>query len=70
MENGMGASHLCVWGHPRRYPSNVGGGAPVSYPRIHARIAARADYLVFEGTISIFEWLHALRPIDEVLTDI
>jgi len=65
-----------VWGHPRRYPFERWEAAEAyrfpPIPAFHsAAIAAqRRDYLVFEGTISIFERLHALRPIDEVLTDI
>ncbi len=65
-----------VWGHPHRYPVESWDAAgryvfpPVPAFNSSAIAAQRQEYLVFEGTISLFERLHALRPIDEVLMDI
>jgi len=65
-----------VWGLPRRYPLECWDAAdscvfpPVPGFNSAAIREQRQDYLVFEGTISIFERLHALRAIEEVLMDI
>lgn len=65
-----------VWGHPRRYPFESWEAAEAyAFPSVPTfdgdAIGAQCrNYLVFEGTISLFERLHALRPMDEVLTGI
>ena len=72
-----------IQGHPKEYPFDHWSAGqtfrfpPVPRPGSHifeeerTRVASRKqDYLVFTGWISIFEKLHALRPIDEVLMDL
>lgn len=65
-----------VWGHPRRYPfENWEAAAAYAFPPfpLPDRVTLakqREEYLVFAGTVSIFERLHALRPMDEVLMDL
>ncbi|MCF6284164.1 MAG: hypothetical protein L3K26_03110 [Candidatus Hydrogenedentes bacterium] len=65
-----------VHGHPRRYPfESWEEAADYSFPPLPvigrtALAEQRKNYLVFSGWISIFEKLHALRPMDEVLMDI
>ncbi len=63
-------------GHPKAYPfANWEEAADYQFP-VRASIdrekvtRQRADYLVFDGGVSIFEKLHALRPMDEVLMDL
>ena len=65
-----------IWGHPNKYPFKSWYEA-VDYqfpyiPVIDAATIAeqQKEYLVFSGWISIFEKLHALRPLDELLMDI
>ena len=65
-----------VHGHPNRYPFASWAQAtayqfppPVAIDT--AAIAAqRTEHLVFSGWVSIFEKLHALRPMDELLMDL
>ena len=65
-----------IQGHPLCYPFGSWREAvkyrfpdpPASDPAVRAE--ERSRYLVFDGGISIFERLHALRPIDEVLVDL
>lgn len=65
-----------VWGHPRRYPFENWEAAeayqfpPFPLPDKALLAKQRETYLVFNGSISIFERLHALRPIDQVLVDV
>lgn len=72
-----------VAGHPKTYPFDSWEAAadyafpprPSADPQAFAvqkRTVAeqREHYLVMKGGISIFERLHALRPIDEVLMDL
>jgi len=68
-----------IAGHPRNYPfTGWEEAADYTFPPVTcfsaldlAKVAAqRRDYLVFSGWISIFEKLHALRPMDEVLMDL
>ncbi|MEW6750875.1 MAG: uroporphyrinogen decarboxylase family protein [Candidatus Latescibacterota bacterium] len=69
-----------VAGHPRRYPfASWREGRdyqfpPVAEPDSQAAAARAAEvaaqqqtYLVFDGGISLFERLHAVRPLEEVL---
>lgn len=72
-----------VAGHPKTYPF-AGWEASTAYTfpplpsadahtfaaQHHTITEQREHYLVFGGSISIFEKLHALRPIDEVLMDL
>lgn len=77
-EWGITWEHLIygVWGHPKRYPFESWEAAasyafPVQPALDRPAVAEqRKDYLVFAGSISIFERLHSLRPIDEALMDI
>jgi hypothetical protein len=65
-----------VHGHPKNYPfSSWRAAKDYRFPAMpvidKTEIAKqREEFLVFMGWISIFEKLHALRPIDEVLVDI
>lgn len=68
-----------VNGHPRRYPFGSWEEAedfqfPAIRPIPPADIARMAEhrkrYLLFNGWVSLFEKLHALRPMDEVLMDL
>ncbi len=71
-----------VWGIPRGYPFASWAEAaeyqfppPSAFPAQNAldktRLSKlREDYLIFTGWISIFERLHAFRPLDEVLVDL
>lgn len=65
-----------VHGHPRRYPFPSWSAArDYTFPPLPPIDAAgvarqREQFLVFSGWVSIFEKLHALRPMDEVLMDI
>ncbi len=62
-----------VYGHPKKYPfENWEEAADSKFPSLPVIDSVklgeqRKDYLVFSGWISIFEKLHALRPMDEVL---
>ncbi|MBL0176368.1 MAG: hypothetical protein IPP94_14065 [Ignavibacteria bacterium] len=65
-----------VHGHPRSYPfSSWSAARDYAFPPTPAIDAAevaiqREQYVVFSGWISLFEKLHALRPLDEVLMDL
>jgi hypothetical protein len=65
-----------VHGHPYRYPfpswEAAAGWAfpPAAIPDADAVTALRQRYLVFDGWVSVFEKLHALRPMDELLMDL
>lgn len=65
-----------VHGHPRSYPfSSWSEAKDYSFPPFPAIDAAevarqREQFVVFSGWISLFEKLHALRPMDEVLMDL
>lgn len=68
-----------IQGHPKSYPfSGWEAAADYIFPEdttISASektyiIEQREKYLIFRGWISIFEKLHALRPMDEVLMDL
>ena len=68
-----------VYGHPKKYPlvnwqeARDYGFPPISKFAVSDKETVRVlqkNYLLFEGWISIFERLHALRPIDEVLLDL
>jgi len=66
-----------VWGHPRRYPLQSWAAAKeYTFPApllIDAAFIAqqRKEHLVFSPiTLSLFERLHALRPMEEVLISI
>jgi uroporphyrinogen decarboxylase len=81
---GTEAEHMIfgVWGIPRRYPiaswaegANYRFPPPAAFPAQNmldkARLTRlREDYLIFTGWVSIFERLHAFRPLDEVLVDL
>jgi uroporphyrinogen decarboxylase len=62
-----------IQGHPRAYPfESWEAAAEFQFPPFSLADRAeleeqRKEYLVFAGWISIFEKLHALRPIDQVL---
>jgi uroporphyrinogen decarboxylase len=65
-----------VHGHPRKYPfANWREARHYEFPACSCSgmiekkllMEQKKGYLVFSGWISIFEKLHALRPIDEVL---
>lgn len=65
-----------IHGHPKSYPfKSWEAAAEYQFPQ-HTLIEKaelamqQKDYLVFSGWISIFEKLHALRPMDEMLIDI
>jgi hypothetical protein len=63
-------------GHPKSYPfADWQEAADYQFPALPSidreEVARqRQDYLVFDGWVSIFEKLHALRPMDEVLMDL
>ncbi|NOX65955.1 MAG: hypothetical protein GXO85_09205 [Chlorobi bacterium] len=65
-----------IWGHPKKYPfKNWDEAVDYQFPSLPAIDSAvlaeqQKEYLVFSGWISIFEKLHALRPLDELLMDI
>jgi uroporphyrinogen decarboxylase len=65
-----------VWGHPLDYPFESWEAATeYAFPPLptfdNKQVAEQGrDYLVFAGTISIFERLTALRPMDQALMDI
>ncbi len=65
-----------IQGHPKYYPFDSWEVAseykfpPLSLIDRTELVAQRKDYLVFSGWISIFEKLHALRPMDEMLIDL
>jgi uroporphyrinogen decarboxylase len=65
-----------VHGHPYRYPFASWEATAVwklpPVPPLDAAIIAeqRREYLPFGGWISVFEKLHALRPMDELLMDL
>ncbi len=65
-----------VHGHPGKYPfESWEEAADYHFPLLpeidKAEISKqRKNYLVFSGWISIFEKLHALRPMDQVLIDL
>jgi uroporphyrinogen decarboxylase len=65
-----------VHGHPRSYPfASWSAAIDYKFPPLpvidKAEVARQRErFLVFSGWVSIFEKLHALRPIDEVLMDI
>ena len=65
-----------IQGHPRTYPFEnweeaekfqLPTLAPIDPTELRQQ---RRDYLVFSGWISIFEKLHALQPMDQVLIDL
>lgn len=65
-----------VWGHPMHYPfHDWEEAATYAFPDLptfdaEALAHQRKGYLLFAGTISIFERLHALQPMEHVLLDI
>ena len=68
-----------IHGHPKSYPfASWEKARDYEFPSISCSSALekmkaadqRKNYLVFSGWISIFEKLHALRPMDEVLMDL
>jgi len=67
-----------VAGHPKNYPFEsweealeYGFPSPlITVPDKQEVNSHRDNFLIFSGWISIFEKLHALRPMDEVLMDI
>lgn len=65
-----------IWGHPKKYPlKNWDEAVDYQFPTllpIDSVVLAeqQKEYLVFSGWVSIFEKLHALRPLDELLMDI
>ncbi|MAE62190.1 MAG: hypothetical protein CMJ49_12650 [Planctomycetaceae bacterium] len=64
-----------IQGHPKRYPfENWDEAEAYAFPTAaidRATLAAQREaYLVFGGWVSIFERMHGLRPIDELLMDI
>ena len=72
-----------IHGHPRQYPfADWEAGQAYPFPPVpeagspefeadQAQIdTERRDFLAFRGWISLFEKLHALRPFEEVLTDL
>ena len=72
-----------VTGHPKKYPfADWQAAADYQFPPL-PNVAApgfaekkkqieqqNRDFLVWEGCVSLFERLHALRPIDDVLVDL
>ena len=62
-----------IAGHPKYYPFTSWEEAaqyqfpPFSLNESKDLVKHRNDYLIFSGWISIFEKLHALRPMDELL---
>jgi len=62
-----------IQGHPRQYPfSSWSAAGDYSFPPLPAidtseTARQREQYAVCSGWISVFEKLHALRPMDEVL---
>jgi len=81
---GTEAEHMIfgVWGIPRGYPiASWAQGAEYEFPPASAFPGQntldrawlqrqREQYLIFTGWISIFERLHAFRPLDELLVDL
>ncbi|NOY83184.1 MAG: hypothetical protein GXP31_19495 [Kiritimatiellaeota bacterium] len=70
-----------IQGHPCEYPfPDWDAAARYEFPPIPTSAALQAEkhrieelkkeYLVFRGGVSIFERLHALRPMDEALIDL
>ena len=64
-----------VQGHPKSYPFPSWREAasyrfPAPEKLVVDGLEPRENYLVIAGWVSIFEKLHALRPIDEVLMDL
>ena len=72
-----------LWGHPKAYPFEGWAAASqyrfpdlpaIGSPRFERdrRVVAEEsrDYLVFRGGASIFERLHDLQPMDQVLADL
>ncbi len=73
-----------IHGHPRSYPFSDWQAAshytfpPFSYDKINSPSSYdrakteqhKSDFLIFDGWISIFEKLCALRPMDDVLVDL
>ena len=65
-----------IQGHPKTYPFESWEEAEdfqfptVVLPDPAELLQQREEYLVFLGWISIFEKLHALRPMDQVLIDL
>ncbi|HDZ12811.1 MAG TPA: hypothetical protein ENH53_11435 [Bacteroidetes bacterium] len=65
-----------IQGHPRTYPfAGWEEAKDYNFPPIPILdktelLKQRRNYLIFSGWISIFEKLHALRPMDEVLMDL
>jgi uroporphyrinogen decarboxylase len=65
-----------VHGHPRSYPfSSWRAAREYAFPPLasidETEVKRQGEqFLVFSGWISIFEKLHALRPMDEVLMDL
>jgi hypothetical protein len=68
-----------VAGHPKDYPMKSWDDSNFSFPHVYScspqkdrnQVAfEKQNFLVTRGWVSIFERLHALRPIDELLMDI
>ena len=72
-----------VTGHPKEYPfADWQAAADYQFPPLPTSAAhdfvekktqiekQKRDFLVWEGCASLFEKLHALRPIDDVLVDL
>jgi len=64
-----------VTGHPKEYPfADWQAAADYQFPPLpgvaEAGFAEKKDFLVWDGCVSLFEKLHALRPIDDVLVDL
>ncbi|MBN2089718.1 hypothetical protein JW964_08890 [candidate division KSB1 bacterium] len=65
-----------IAGHPKGYPFSSWEAArnfqfpPIPEIDLGQITRLKNDYLIFDGWISIFEKLHALRPMDELLIDI
>jgi hypothetical protein len=65
-----------IQGHPKTYPFENWEDAkdyqfPPDFSFNREQVEKQKEsYLIFSGGISIFERLHALRPIDQVLMDI
>ncbi|TFG68455.1 MAG: hypothetical protein E4H27_07950 [Anaerolineales bacterium] len=65
-----------ILGHPKTYPFNSWEeAADYKFPPFpcinHGELAEqRQNYLIFSGGISIFERVHEMRPMDQVLMDI
>ncbi|MDA0747644.1 MAG: hypothetical protein O2954_14070 [bacterium] len=70
-----------VHGHPKRYPfaSWAEAGAFPAAPKVGSETfqiekreveAQKKEFLTFQGWVSIFEKVHALRPFEELLMDL